>query len=205
MIFECLPNGMFGSNCFIIGQNGEGVIIDCGADSNEIMDVVKKNGIIIKSIILTHGHIDHICSVDEVRKKTRAKVLIHEDDAITLTDPAENGSAMFGRASTFEKADMLLKDGDVIEEAGLSFEIINTPGHTPGCICIKLGDIIFTGDTLFKYSVGRTDLSRGNQADLITSIRNKLYIMEDEIVAYPGHGESTTIGFEKRNNSVIRI
>lgn len=203
MIFKCLPTGMFGSNCYIIGDKGEGVIIDPGVETSEILDAAEREGLKIKYIILTHAHIDHICSVDEVREKTGAKVVVHEADIPALNDPRLNVSHYTGQGRTFKAADMQVRDGDIIKAGDMVLEIIHTPGHTPGGICIKTGNMVFTGDTLFKMSVGRTDLGRGNMDQLIHSVKNKLLTLPDETVVYPGHGESTTIGDEKRSNPFI--
>ncbi len=203
MIIKCLPNGMFDSNCYIIIENNKGIIIDPGVGSKYILDLVEKNEVNIEYIILTHGHIDHICSVDEVRESTKAKVLIHEEDAAALTDAQFNGSVMFTGAKSFKKADGFIKDGDILDVDGLTIEIMHTPGHTPGGICIKAGDNVFTGDTLFRRTVGRTDLGNGNHYDLINSIKGKLLTLSDTVTVYPGHGEYSTIGFERKNNPFL--
>jgi len=194
---------MFASNCYIIGDNGEGVLIDCGVDSAEILDRVEKSGLRIKYIIITHAHVDHMCSLDEIRGKLGADVVVHESDAPAFADPRLNVSYFTGNAKVFRDAELLVKDGDVLYAGGMELEIIHTPGHTPGGICIKTGNRIFTGDTLFKMSVGRTDLGRGSMDDLLDSIRNKLLVLPGQTEVYPGHGESTTIEFEKRSNPFI--
>lgn len=203
MVLKCLPNGMFGSNCYIIGENGEGAVIDPGVNCAGITGAADALGLQIKHIIITHGHIDHICSMDELREKTGARLSIHENDAAALGDDRYNGSALFGEAAVFNSADELLKDGSKITIGGLTLEIIHTPGHSPGCICIKTGNMVFTGDTLFRRSIGRTDLGNGNFEDIIDSINNRLMTLDDSTVVYPGHGPSTTIGYEKRNNSFL--
>lgn len=195
--------GMFASNCYIIGEGSEGVVIDSGADAAEIAEAVDELKLKIKYIILTHAHIDHIVSVDELRSTLGAKVLLHEKEARALADPFYNGSVLFGLKKVFKVADGVLKDGDVMEAGGLKLEIIHTPGHTSGGICIKAGDNVFTGDTLFMMSIGRTDLGDGDQEQLMDSIRNKLMLLKDETKVYPGHGTSTTIGYERENNPFI--
>lgn len=203
MIYKRLPIGMYSSNCYILGDNGEGIIIDPGADSEIIMENVIKLGLIIKYIVITHAHVDHICKVEEVRKKTGAKVAVHQLDADGLTDSRYNGSALFGLNYTYNAADILLKDGDVLEAGGLNFEIIHTPGHSAGGICIKVGNSIFTGDTLFRNSIGRTDLGNGDQEELLNSIKEKIMIFPDEVDLFPGHGTASTIGYEREHNPYI--
>lgn len=205
MILNCLPDGMFDSNCYILGKNGEGVIIDAGVDAEQVFKAVEKMGLKIKYIILTHGHIDHICSVDELREKLNAKVMIHESDANALLEPVLNGSAIFHHKKlAFKSADVLLKDTDLLEVGGLKLEIIHTPGHSPGCICIKVDKFLFTGDTLFKGAIGRTDFENASTKDIINSIKNKLITLGNDMVIYPGHGEPSTIGLEKAHNPFVR-
>jgi len=203
MVLKCIPTGMLDSNCYIVGDSGEGAIIDPGANEDDIMEEVGKAGLRIKYIILTHGHLDHIYSVDAVREKTGAAVAVHENDANALTDSRYNGSALFGMDVAFRKADKLLKDGDVLEVGRLKLEILSTPGHTPGGICIKAGNCVFTGDTLFRLSIGRTDFENGNYEDLMHSIKSKLMTLKDDTVVYPGHGRPSTIGYERRHNPFL--
>ncbi|NSW90580.1 MAG: MBL fold metallo-hydrolase [Firmicutes bacterium] len=203
MVLRRLPTGMLASNCYIIGENKKGVIIDPGANSEDIMEMVRQTGLDIEYIILTHAHVDHIISMEELRQRLKAKVLIHKDDAQSLANPWYNGSKLFGINKTFSPADILLKDKDVVDVGGLELEIIHTPGHTPGGICIKTNGNLFTGDTLFRMSIGRTDLGNGDYDHLIDSIKNKLMILDDRTVVYPGHGTTTTIGYEKKNNPFI--
>lgn len=203
MIIKCIPTGMLSSNCYILGDGDEGVIIDSGADKRDIIKVVGDTGQKIKHIILTHAHLDHICSVNEVREELDAKVLIHKADADALKDNFQNGSVLFGLSKTFREADVLLNHGDVISVGSLNLEVIHTPGHTPGGICIKVEDCVFTGDTLFKCSIGRTDLGNGNYEHIIDSIQNRIMKFDEKVVIYPGHGGSSTIGYEKRYNPFI--
>lgn len=201
MEIKCLPSGMFGSNSYIISNNGECAVIDAGVRSSEIMQAAEEKK--IKYIILTHGHIDHICCVDDLRAKTSARVLICEADAQALTNPVKNGSSLFGAAKTFNPADEHLKDKDIIDIGGMKLHVIHTPGHSPGCICIKIGNHVFTGDTLFRLSIGRTDLEGGSYPQIIESINKKLAALEDDTIVYPGHGEASTIGYEKKYNPFL--
>lgn len=194
---KCLPIGMFGSNCYILDDGDEGIVIDAGVESTDVMKAIEESNLKIKYIILTHGHIDHICHVDDLREKTGAKVIINKFDAVCLNDSRLNGSIFFTDAKVFKAADGFVEDGDILEAGNLKFQIIHTPGHNPGCICIKVGDFVFTGDTLFKRGIGRTDLPGGDFESLADSIKNKLFKLPDETKVYPGHGDPTTIGQEK--------
>lgn len=203
MYIKCLSTGMFGSNSYIIGNNGLGAVIDAGVDAAEIADEAQKAELEIKYIILTHAHIDHIAYGYDLKKITEAELFIHEEDAPLLKQPRLNGSILIGTPRTFDDADILLKDGQILRLGETELEIIHTPGHTPGGICIKAGDSVFTGDTLFQMSIGRTDLGAGNYIELMNSIREKLLRLDDNIVVYPGHGPSTTIGIERKCNPYI--
>lgn len=202
LILKRFPNGMVRSNCYVIGDSGEAAVIDPGVESTEILKFTDAENLKIKYIILTHVHVDHILYVDELRLKTGGKVAAHEEDAKVLGDPWYNGSMLFGLNYSFNNADILLKDGDVLEIGNLKLEIIHTPGHTPGGICIKTGNLLFTGDTLFRETIGRCDLGSGNQEDMKKSL-DKLMKMPPDTVIYPGHGTSSTIGYEKENNPFI--
>lgn len=206
MIVQCIPNGLVSSNVYIAAQNGEGVVIDCGCPDDRIIDAINRSGLTVRHVILTHGHFDHIYYIDSLREKSEVKVYIHEADAANLSEPKLNGLARIpldGR-QTFSPADHLLKDGDIIECGGARFKIIHTPGHTLGGICILVENCLFTGDTLFKASIGRTDFPGGSDIEIEKSIREKLYTLPDETVVYPGHGGKTTIGYEKKHNPYIR-
>ncbi len=208
-----IPTGLLGSNCYIMRVGDAGVIIDAGADAGEIIGEVRKAGLAIKYLILTHGHIDHVISAAELKRIIGCRICIHKDDAPLLTDPKYSGSELFGIPIPPTDADVLLSDGDVLDIGDIQLEIIHTPGHTPGGICIKTSieahdikstrDMLFTGDTLFRGSVGRTDLGRGNHTSLMRSIKDKLLILKPETVIYPGHGPSSTIGEEKAGNPFI--
>lgn len=200
MLFKRLATGILSSNCYIIGDNGEGAIIDPGAPADEITEAVENLGLKIKYIILTHAHIDHMMSVDKIRHTLGAKVLVHEKDAPSMSNEWYNASYLFGANEKFQDADVCLKDGDILDVGGLQLRIIHTPGHTPGGISIKVGNIVFTGDTLFRMSVGRTDLGNGDAEALMDSLQNRLMKLDDDVIAYPGHGMPTKIGYERQNN-----
>jgi hydroxyacylglutathione hydrolase len=203
MIMRCLPTGMLSSNCYIIGDGGEGAVIDPGVKSSEIMEVLEAEGLGLKYVILTHVHLDHIISMEHLRRHYGAQVLVHRLDAGALVDPVRNGAGLFGLKTVFSAADICFEHGDVYRVGGQKLEIIHTPGHTPGSVCIKADGSLFTGDTLFRLSIGRTDLEGGNMKDMMDSLTNRLMTLEDEIRVYPGHGMQTTIGYERRNNPYL--
>ena len=205
MIFELLTVGMYGANCYIVGseQTNEAAIIDPGAEFNKIENKIKSLGLTPKIVILTHYHGDHIGAVEEFVEKYATKVYIHKEDAEALKDSAMNLSkTMFGKDMSI-KADVELEDGDEIKLGELTFEIIHTPGHTKGGICIKVGNIMMTGDTLFNNSIGRTDFPGGSFEEIIASIKNKILKYDDETIIYPGHMSPSTIKREKQSNPFL--
>ena len=155
-------------------------------------------------ILLTHGHFDHIYSVDDVRNAYGCKVCIHEDDADCLIDSYKNANRLFfGADLIMHPADMLLKDNDELLIGDEIIKVIATPGHTPGCVCYEIGSCLITGDTLFDMSIGRTDLPGGSQRTINESLK-KLSALDDEITIYPGHGGISTIGKQKRLNPYMK-
>jgi glyoxylase-like metal-dependent hydrolase (beta-lactamase superfamily II) len=151
-------------------------------------------------VVLTHGHYDHIGGLEQLKQTTGAAILIHDLDAYLLLNPIANGSLIFGRSFHTPQADKMLTDGDVIPFGNHSLKVIHTPGHTRGGICLASPGFILSGDTLFRNSVGRTDLPGSEPEKLIPSIRKKLLSLPDETKVYPGHGDSSTIGHERKRN-----
>lgn len=205
MIFEKMPVGHMDSNCYIIGcdNSKECAIVDPGAEGDKILGRIEQLGLNCTKIILTHGHVDHIGALNQVQKATGAKVLIHEKDADMLTNPAKNLSMYMGAGIKNKGADRLLKDQDKIKIGEIELKVLHTPGHTPGGICLKVGSIIMTGDTLFAGSVGRSDFPGGSHTVLIDSIKTKLLVFNDETRVCPGHGPDSTIAIEKRVNPFL--
>lgn len=198
MIMERIVVGPTEANCYIFGDEREVFIIDPGADYKKIGSFIDKSGLTPKAIVNTHGHADHIGA----NKDFGLPVWIHSLDAEFLTDPVKNLSGVFGITIKSPSAAKLLKDGDLLEIGGLDLEVIHTPGHTPGSISLRHNGLIFTGDTLFRGGIGRTDFPYGSEQVLLESIRTKLLIYNDAMV-YPGHGPKSDIAWEKKNNPFL--
>ncbi len=204
MIVNRVVVGPFASNCYIVGaeSNREGIIIDPGDNAKEILRIVNDSGLDIKLIVLTHGHIDHTGAVKEVKEATGAEVAIHTDDAKSLQE--QSLARMFGLSyPPPPPPDRLLTDGDSIDIGDLHFSVLHTPGHSQGGICLLGGGVVFSGDTLFNYSIGRYDLPGGSYSQLMDSIHTKLMVLPDDTIVYPGHGPETTVGIERQNNPFL--
>jgi len=206
MFLKHLQVGHLGTNCYIIADEKSKIaaIIDPGGDANEIINTVTKAKLIVKYIILTHGHGDHIAALKEVKEATDAKIAIHELDAHMLYSPESNLSTLLGNGFTQPSADIKLIGNEEFNLGDLTLKIIHTPGHTPGGISIQVDNVVFTGDTLFEGSIGRTDFPGGSFDKLINSIKDNLLILEDDTKIFPGHGEPSTIGYEKNMNPFLR-
>lgn len=193
--------GMLEENCYILADpdTKEACLIDPGAEPNRIKDALGKSGFNLNFIINTHGHGDHIAA----NGAFAAPIYIHRLDKDFLKDPAKNMSLAFVFTVSSPAASRLLEDGDVLALGSLKLVVIHTPGHTPGSISIKVDDVIFTGDALFRGAIGRTDFDYGDEAVLLKSIRQRLLVFEDDTVIYPGHGASSTIGEERRSNPFL--
>ncbi len=185
-------------NCYIVSdeKTKDAFIIDPGFESQRIKKFIDDKGLEIKYIINTHGHADHIgCNSD-----FPVPIYIHEADAEFLTDPVKNLSTLFGKNITSPPAERLLKGGDSVFLNDLKIDIIHTPGHTPGGICLKIDSTVFTGDTLFRGSIGRTDFPYGDSRKILEAIKQYLLPMDDSTKLYPGHGPSSVLGWERANN-----
>lgn len=204
MELEVINNGMFGSNSYVLIDQGEAVLIDAGVPTESVLDVLHKSKAKLKYILLTHGHIDHICTVDDIRESTKARVLIHEEDSDSLINGKINLSTVFMKTHEYKKADATLTDGEEITFGSTKIRVIHTPGHSKGGCCFLAGDNLFSGDTLFSGSIGRTDFHGGDFDELINSIKEKLFILSEDTKVYPGHGSETTIGTELRNNPFLK-
>jgi len=198
--------GMVQTNCYIVRvpESKEAVVIDPGDRAEKIYSYLKENDLVCKRILLTHGHFDHITAAESLKSLTGADIYAHESEAELLKDPNLNASTQMGRKVSL-KPDYFLKDGEKFEAAGLFWKVLYTPGHTEGGACYYLEEeaVVFSGDTLFYESIGRTDLPTGDYQRLIESIRNRLFVLSDETEVYPGHGRPTTIGHEKQYNPFL--
>lgn len=198
--------GMVGTNCYFAVNEvtKECLIIDPGDNANMLADRITDGGYTPVAVLLTHGHFDHIMGVEGLRTRFGIPVYVHEDDVEMLERPELNAGAMIG-ASVSIKADQTVKDGDLLNLAGMEIHVLHTPGHTPGGVCYYFPkeEVLFSGDTLFCESVGRTDLPGGSMSALIRSIREKVFKLPDLTIVYTGHGEPTRISDEKRGNPYI--
>lgn len=177
----------------------QGVVLDPGDDAEKIMAQIDQNGIAITHILLTHGHWDHIGAIDALRERYGAKVAIHEADAEMLTSERKNLSFLRGIPLTLGSADILFKDKDAIDVGNTHITVLHTPGHSPGSVCYIADNAMFSGDTLFENSIGRTDLPGGSMEQMRASL-GRLKTIEEDYEVYPGHGGATTLSEEKAMN-----
>lgn len=205
MILETICVGVMQANCYILAAaEGLGaIIIDPGAQENKIKTRLKTLKLSPAIVVNTHGHYDHIGCDD----KFAVPVCAHKDDLVLLKDPQLNLSSVFALGYTVRSEIRALNEGDLIEEAGIALKVIHIPGHTPGGIALLMqkpeGKILFTGDTLFYGGIGRSDLAGGDGGLLIRSIKEKLLVLPEDTRVYPGHGPSSTIGYEKEHNEFL--
>ena len=208
MILKELVVGMFASNCFIVGSEAtkEGIIIDPGADGNAIVGAVDDLGLSIRLIVATHNHLDHVGALRHVKDSTNADYAVHEADVEGVTPGTFSrmlGVVMSHSLKAPPQPERLLREGDVSEVGDLRFTVLHTPGHTRGGISLLGDGVVFSGDTLFNFGIGRSDMPGGDYATLINSIVTKLMVLPDDTIVYPGHGPSTTIGAERERNPFL--
>ncbi|AZK46186.1 MBL fold metallo-hydrolase [Paenibacillus lentus] len=203
---ETFSLGPLQTNAYLIRGEDEGkaIVIDPGMNPAPLIRRIE--GLEIEAILLTHAHFDHIGGVEEIRRLKKCPVYLHSLESDWLTTPALNGSLRWAEVSPpiqSGPAEYELAEGQKLKLIGHEFTVFHTPGHSPGSVSFLCGNHLFSGDVLFRMSVGRTDLPGGREADLFNSIRGKLFTLSDEVIVYPGHGPKTTIGFEKANNPYV--
>ncbi|MCB5271944.1 MAG: MBL fold metallo-hydrolase [Candidatus Cloacimonetes bacterium] len=202
--FMLLP--AFQTNTWLIWDETtkQALLIDPSAPDSSLLELIQEHGLKVQGIVNTHGHGDHIGGNSYFQEALACPIMIHEADQKMLVDNKKNLSEFMGTPLKLEAADRLLKDGDILTLGTHDLKVIHTPGHTPGGICLLSGKFLISGDTLFEMSIGRTDFPRGSHDEIIDSIKNKLFILPDDTVVFPGHGPRTTIGMEKLNNPFVR-
>ena len=206
MLIKRMPLGCYGANSYILSceDTKEAVVVDPGGESEDTIKALTDEDLKLKYIVLTHGHGDHIGGVLDLKDKYGVDVLIHESDEELINDSEKNLSSMLPMKEVAFKSDGNIKDGDIIKFGNVELEVLHTPGHSQGCICLKSGNDILTGDTLFRGSIGRTDLyGSSSQEDLVNSVNEKLMAYGDDINFHPGHGAETNMKFEKQNNPFL--
>lgn len=187
-------------------ESREGVLIDCGDDAEKILGVINEHKVHLKGILLTHGHADHIAAAEEISDVFNCPIYIHCGDEPLLKRALYNLSPqVLGKPVVIQKEVSFLQEDESISVASFDFQVLHTPGHTEGSVCLRLGDFLFTGDTLFEGSIGNEFPPFGNMRKEIESIKNKLFTIADDCVCYPGHGGKTTLFYEKENNIYCRM
>ena len=216
MLVTGFPAGMFQTNCYILAQDNskECVVVDPGQDAAEpLNEFLTGSDLSPRAVLLTHGHLDHIWSAQKVADMYGCPAYIHPEDRFMLTDPIKDFGprlAQIAFGALFREPRQVVeldRDGDKVDVGDVTVSVDHTPGHTRGSVVFRVSDgpeeVVFSGDTLFRQSVGRTDLPGGSGRDLLDSIVTKLLVLDDDTVVLPGHGEKTTIGFERRTNPFL--
>jgi glyoxylase-like metal-dependent hydrolase (beta-lactamase superfamily II) len=209
MIHEILPVGMLGCNCSIFGDEStrEAIVVDPGDEIDEIKAILDRHGLHVKAIVITHAHIDHIGGAAKLKALTGAPVHMNARDQ-ELYDALPIQASWLGMAAVPEQTDVdtPARDGDTLHLGDADFHVLHTPGHTPGSLSLWIPSErkLVAGDTLFRESIGRTDLPGGDGRQILRSIKDKIYPLPDDTVVIPGHGQNTTIGHEKRHNYFLR-
>jgi glyoxylase-like metal-dependent hydrolase (beta-lactamase superfamily II) len=208
MIHEVLPVGMLQCNCSVLGdeESREGIVVDPGDEIESVMEIVRRHGLTVKAIVITHAHIDHIGGAQKLKEATGAPVYMNPNDAELQAMLDVQATWLGMRTPERVEVDSAAKDGDRLLVGATEVHVLHTPGHTQGSICLWLPteSTLVAGDTLFRDSIGRTDLPGGDGRQILRSIHEKLMALPEETVVVPGHGAETTIGREKQVNPFLR-
>ena len=206
MAIQTFVVGPLQSNSYLVvdERSRQAAVIDPGMESESVLEAVHDEGLRVESVIITHGHFDHVFSSAAFKAETGAQVIMHPDDVPLLLEMPETARLFGFKAPPPPQPDRLVREGDVIKVGELALSVLETPGHTPGGISLCLDNAVFVGDTLFAGSVGRTDLRGGSLDALLRSIRTRLLTLPDWTVVYPGHGAATSIGAERRDNPFLQ-
>ncbi len=202
MVLELMTVGQMGENCYLVGDPDALVVIDPGDDAEDILSRIREKNYQVRYVLLTHCHYDHIGAVAEIVEKTGAKLLLGAAEKENYLDKNVSLYGYFAPAPPLKEPDGVLKDGEKLTVGTCTFQVITTPGHTSGSLCLLCGDVLFSGDTLFQRGIGRADLPTGSLKMLVESVKNKLFTLPEHITVYPGHGPASTIGYEKEHNEV---
>lgn len=201
---ETLVVGSLFTNCYIlIPETREALVIDPGGDAEAILRALRENGLNLRYIVATHGHFDHVCAMQELQDTLGGETLLHRADLPLLESLPAQGAAFGMRAGPTPRIDRFLEEGDLLPLGNGHFQVLHTPGHSPGGISLTGHGMAFVGDTLFAGSIGRTDLPGSSHEMLLESIRRKLLTLEENTLVFPGHGETSTIGWERRTNPFL--
>ncbi len=209
MILRTVVVGTIKTNCYIVvcDRTREAMVIDPGGDAPKIMQAIDEMEIKVRRIVLTHFHFDHTMAAEAVRQHTGARLCIHRSEAGYLVDPPPEMRAVAAEFPEGLVADVLLDEGEHFAIGQMDVEVMLTPGHSPGSISLWMPpeSAVFSGDVLFRGSVGRTDLPGGDSLTLFHTVREKLFVLPDETFVYPGHGSRTTIEYERQNNPYVGV
>jgi len=206
MILKTLVVGPFAVNCYILAcqKTREGVVIDPGDEAERIIEVIEAENLSLKYLLLTHAHVDHVLGIPDLQERLDVQTLMHREDSFLIKNLLAQAVSFGLSIRGTPRIDGYVKEGDVIAFGTRSLQVIHTPGHTPGGICLLGKGEVFVGDTLFAGSIGRTDLPGGSYQTLIQSIKSKLFSLDDRLRVYPGHGPPTTIEEEKLHNPFLK-